>query len=319
MAARSSGHVPVLPAEVLAALSPCAGETYLDCTAGLGGHAAMVAPLIGPTGTIVLNDLDAANLAKAKERIESVAGGPRAVGPRVVTIHANFAEAPRRMVEMGLRADMVLADLGFASTQVDDAARGFSFMRDGPLDMRLDPSPGKPTAADLVNSLSERELADVLYEFGEERASRGVSAKIVAARKTQPITTTSQLAELVRSVVRGPAHGIDPATRTFQALRIAVNDEMGSLRALLDSVSRAASRLKASAPGTTPLWLGQGSRVALISFHSLEDRPVKQAFADLMERGLARAIGKKPTEAGDDERANNPRSRSAKLRAIQIL
>jgi 16S rRNA (cytosine1402-N4)-methyltransferase len=327
MAARALGHVPVLPAEVLAALSPRAGETYLDCTAGLGGHAALIAPLLGASGTIVLNDLDASNLARAKERIEALAAASDAeaslppIGiPRVVTIHANFAEAPRRMAEMGLSADMVLADLGFASTQVDDAARGFSFMRDGPLDMRLDPSPGKPTAADLVNTLSERELADILHEFGEERAARLVSAKIVASRKDGPISTTSRLAEIVRSVVRSPHFGIDPATRTFQALRIAVNDEMGSLRALLDSVSRAASRRGSSGGGgATPLWLAAGSRVALISFHSLEDRPVKQAFADLMQRDLARAIGKKPTEATDEERANNPRSRSAKLRAIQIL
>lgn len=317
------GHTPVLPAETLAALSPRPGETYLDCTAGLGGHAALIAPHIGPTGTIILNDLDASNLARAQQRLDSL---PAEHKPSVVTIHANFAEAPRRVVEMGLRADMVLADLGFASTQVDDAARGFSFMRDGPLDMRLDPSPGKPSAADLVNTLSEQELADILFEYAEERASRAISAKIVAVRKSGPIQTTSQLAELVRSVVRSPrppGRGIDPATRTFQALRIAVNDEMGSLRALLDSITRAASRLRAAAdsnatPTTPNLWLTNASRIALISFHSLEDRPVKQAFADLMDRGLAKALGKKPTEATDDERANNPRSRSAKLRAIQI-
>jgi 16S rRNA (cytosine1402-N4)-methyltransferase len=314
------GHVPVLPAEVLAALDPKPGQVYVDCTAGLGGHAAMVASRLGGSGTVVLVDLDAANLARAKARVEAEAGG---AGPGVVTIHANFAEVPRRLVELGLSADMVLADLGFASTQVDDAARGFSFMREGPLDMRLDPSPGKVSAADLVNTLPEAELADILFEYGEERASRAISAKIVGVRKSSPIVTTSQLADLVRSCVRVPPghRGIDPATRTFQALRIAVNDELGSLRALLDSVSRGASRLRTAqgvAGSSSPVWLSAGARVGLIAFHSLEDRPIKQAFAELVERGLARAIGKRPTEAGDEERANNPRSRSAKLRAIQI-
>jgi len=309
------GHFPVLPAETLAALDPKPGEVYLDCTAGLGGHAAAVGARLGPTGTVVLTDLDAGNLSSAKARVEAL---PHA--PCVVTIHANFAEAPRRLVELGLSANTVLADLGFASTQVDDPARGFSFQREGPLDMRLDASPGKQSAAHLVNTLPECELADILHEFGEERASRAIAAKIVAERKTSPILTTTRLAEIVRACVRvppGPKRGIDPATRTFQALRIAVNDEMGSLRAILDSVSRAAARLRA--PTTQPLWLTPGARVALIAFHSLEDRPVKQAFADLVERGLAAPLGKRPTEAGEDERARNPRSRSAKLRAIQIL
>jgi 16S rRNA (cytosine1402-N4)-methyltransferase len=319
------GHVPVLPAEVLAALDPKPGQVYVDCTAGLGGHAAMVASRLGGSGTVVLVDLDAGNLARAKARVEAEGscGGGAGQRPRVVTIHANFAEVPRRLVELGLSADMVLADLGFASTQVDDAARGFSFMREGPLDMRLDPSPGKVSAADLVNTLPEAELADILFEYGEERASRAISAKIVGVRKSSPIVTTSQLADLVRSCVRVPPghRGIDPATRTFQALRIAVNDELGSLRALLDSVSRGASRLRTAqgvAGSSSPVWLSAGARVGLIAFHSLEDRPIKQAFAELVERGLARAIGKRPTEAGDGERANNPRSRSAKLRAIQI-
>lgn len=308
-------HVPVLPVETLAALDPKPGDVYLDCTAGLGGHAAAVGERLGPAGTVVLTDLDAGNLARAKACVEALPDAPR-----VVTIHANFAEAPRRLVELGLAAKLVLADLGFASTQVDDPVRGFSFQREGPLDMRLDASPGKQSAADLVNTLPERELADILHQFGEERASRAIAAKIVAERKTSPILTTIRLAEIVRSCVRvppGPKRGIDPATRTFQALRIAVNDELGSLRAILDSVFRAASRLRA--PTSQPLWLAPQARIALIAFHSLEDRPVKQAFADLTERGLAAPIGKRPTEATEDERSNNPRSRSAKLRAIRIL
>lgn len=315
------GHIPVLPVETLDALAPRAGETFLDCTAGLGGHAAMVAERLGPSGTVVLTDLDAGNLAKAKARVESVPDAPR-----VVALHANFAEAPRRLVELGLSADMVLADLGFSSTQVDDAARGFSFMRDGPLDMRLDAPSGsdpqtrvgvapRPSAADLVNTLPEHELAEILREFGEERRAGLVASKIVAARRNSPILTTAQLAAVVRSCVpRGKAQ-IDPCTRTFQALRIAVNDELGNVRALLDSVSRAAS-LGAGSGGR--LWLAPGARVALISFHSLEDRPVKQTFTELLRRGLAHPVGPQPTEAGDAERQSNPRSRSAKLRAMRI-
>ncbi|MFM9958325.1 MAG: 16S rRNA (cytosine(1402)-N(4))-methyltransferase RsmH [Phycisphaerales bacterium] len=309
-------HIPVLPQEVLAALAPQPGEICLDCTAGLGGHAAMVAERVGPTGTLVLTDLDAGNLVLARKRVEAM---PNA--PKVVAMHANFAEAPRRLVELGLSADMVLADLGFSSSQVDDAARGFSFMREGPLDMRLDAGPAdagglpRPTAADLVNTLPEHELAEILREFGEERRAELVASKIVGARKNGPILTTAQLAAVVRSCVpRGNAN-IDPCTRTFQALRIAVNDELGNVRALLDSVVRAAS-LRAGSAGKR--WLNDGARVALISFHSLEDRPVKQAFAELFQRGIARPLGSQPTEAGDAERKSNPRARSAKLRAMRI-
>lgn len=309
-----SGHIPVLLSETLAALSPRGGEVYLDCTAGRGGHAAAVAPLLGPTGTIVLCDLDAGNLAFAAER---VGAGPSP--PRVLTLHSSFAQAPRFLTERGLRADCVLADLGFASTQVDDPARGLSFMRDGPLDMRLNPS-GGPTAADLVASMPEAELARVIFEYGEERRSRAVASAIVAARRESPIRTTARLAEIIRSVVRREPGGIDPATRTFQALRIAVNDELGNLEALLEAVDRGARAALAgsgSPKGLDFRWLAPGARVAVITFHSLEDRPVKRAFAAAVQGGFARdACG--VVKASPAEVAGNPRAGSAKLRAIVL-
>ena len=309
-ASTEPGHVPVLPEEVLAALDPQPGETFADCTAGLGGHAALIAQRLGPTGRVVLNDLDPANLARAGARIREVLPPDR-----VVEILGNFADLPRTLQAQGLQANLVLADLGFASTQVDDPARGLSFRREGPLDMRL--GPGLPqTAADLVATLPERELADVIWRFGEEKHARAVARKVVAARQESPIQTTRQLAEIVRSAIprpRGPAPTIDPATRTFQALRIAVNDELGSLDSWLASVVRAASR--PSEDG----WLAAGARVAVIAFHSLEDRPVKRAFADLAQRGLAEPLFRGVVQASEAEQAANPRSRSAKLRAVRLI
>lgn len=310
-------HVPVMPAEVLAVLTPRAGETYLDCTAGRGGHALLIAGHLGPTGRVILNDADPGNLAASTERIRELAG------PEVVPVRGNFAELPRRLAELGFAADTVLADLGFASNQVDDAERGFSFMRDGPLDMRMDPA--VPTsAAELVASLSEEELANLIFEFGEDSASRRIARKLVQVRRTQPITRTVQLAELVREAVEGrrprsasqaTGKGVHPATRTFQALRIAVNDELGSLMALLATVAEDA---RSAAAGRPTRWLRRGARIAIISFHSLEDRPVKQAFGDLCKAGLASDLSKGALAARPEEIEANPRSRSAKLRAVQI-
>lgn len=308
------GHVPVLMGSVLLVLSPRGGETMLDCTAGLGGHAAAVGRAIGSGGVVVLNDLDAGNLSVA-----SKAAG--ASGARVEMIHGNFAEAPRRLGDappygLGLFADMVLADLGFASTQVDDAARGFSFMRNGPLDMRMDPSRGV-TAAELVASTPEDELARLIAEYGEDRHARRIAAKIVQERRTSPITQTAQLAAVVRSALGAAAERepIHPATRTFQALRIAVNDELGSLESLLHAIGRG---VRVAATSGSGAWLKPGARVAIISFHSLEDRMVKRAFGKLEEAGLVDSITRKPLVASEDEIRENPRSRSAKLRAIRV-
>jgi 16S rRNA (cytosine1402-N4)-methyltransferase len=210
-----------------------------------------------------------------------------------------------------------------------DAARGLSFQREGPLDMRFDPS-SPVTAAELVESLPEAELARILREYGEEPGARRIARKLVEARSAGPISTTGQLAQLVRSVAgrRPERGGIDPATRTFQALRIAVNDELGSLTALLEAVRVGARRSRLAETDSPPnatrgadkprSWLRPGARVAIISFHSLEDRPVKRAFAEVVSEGLAVRLTGKPRAAGEEEVWRNPRARSAKLRAIRI-
>lgn len=311
----AANHVPVLVDEVVGALEPRAGEVAIDCTAGLGGHAAAIGERLGPTGTLILCDLDPANLAAAGARVLRLPAPPR-----VIEWYTNFADAPRRMLAAAggaTAADVVLADLGFSSNQLESAQRGLSFMREGPLDMRLDPS-GPVTAAQLVNTLPVGELETIIREYGEERHARRVAQKLVEARRAEPITTTARLAAIVRSVV-GPRGGnatIDSATRTFQALRIAVNDELGNLHALLDAVERAAKAVAGG--GREGVWLSPGARVGIIAFHSLEDRLVKRTFARLVEQGLAAFITRKPLEASAEEIARNPRSRSAKFRAIRL-
>lgn len=311
--ATPGSHTPVLLSETLGVLTPSPGETYVDCTAGLGGHAAAVGERLGPGGRVVLADLDPANLESAGARVRASGVG------RVETVRGSFVDLPRRLEEQAIGADCVLADLGFASPQVDDPERGLSFRAEGPLDMRLDPS-GPVTAAELVNTLPEAELADLIWRWGEERHARRIARKVVEARADAPIETTVRLAEIVRSACPrpprrgGPRPRIDAATRTFQALRIGVNDEIGSLDSLLASVVRAGEGVA----GGRRTWLNPGARVAIITFHSLEDRPVKRAFAALVERGLGVAITRKPITPGEEECAANPRARSAKLRAIRI-
>lgn len=305
-------HIPVLPDEVLALLSPQRGQVFVDCTAGLGGHACLVAEQLGPEGTVVLNDMDQGNLDRAKMLVSNALCPDDPASAPVHAIRGNFAELPGKLRELGLSADMVLADLGFASTQVDDPQRGLSFRFSGPLDMRLDSS--MPiTAAELVNTLSERDLADIIFRYGEEKSSRRIASKLVAAREVEPITTTDRLAEIVRSAIPGPRGGINPATKTFQALRIAVNDELGSLDALLRLIGIALKKCHAGQPS----WINPGARIGIISFHSLEDRPVKRASGDWVESGWGESITRKPIEAGEAEIASNPRARSAKLRGIR--
>ncbi len=302
-------HNPVLLTQTIETLSPRAGQTYVDCTAGLGGHAMAIAPKLGPQGLVILFDLDAKNLASAMANVRSIENAPR-----VEAIHASFAEVPHRLGAMKIQADLVLADLGFASNQVDDAERGLSFMRDGPLDMRLNPA-ARLTASELVNTLTEAQLINAIRQFGEDRSAPRIARAIVAARRVAPIQRTSQLAEVIRQAVpRAPSDTIDPATRTFQALRIMVNDELGNLDALLDAVGDAAR----AAHANRPTWLARGARVALIAFHSLEDRPVKQAFQAMTSTGVATEVGEQPRTATPDEAYANPRSRSAKLRVVQI-
>ncbi len=284
-------HLPVLPVEVLRLLDPQPGETWVDCTIGAGGHARAIAERVGPTGRVIGLDQDETMLALARPRLE---------GFPVQLVKANFDQLPELLDAMGIgTVDGILADLGFCSDQLDDPTRGLSFRDDGPLDMRLDPTSGQ-TAADFVNALSEKALADVFFEYGEERKSRWVAKRIVERRATKPFATTADLADLVRRCV--PRSGsLDPATRVFQALRIAVNDELGSLERLLAALPK---RIKS------------GGRAGLISFHSLEDRRVKQAFR---VPELWKSLTKKPVEATDEEAARNSRSRSAKLRVAVRL
>lgn len=325
-------HLPVLLSEVVDLLAPRPGEVLVDCTAGLGGHAEAIGRLVGATGDVVLNDLDPSNLERASRRVRGLEGDQAPASsdlpaqpiraadtagsaPHVRTIAGNFAELPRMLEAMGIGADMALADLGFSSNQVDTGSRGLSFSQEGPLDMRLDPSTSL-TAADLVGSLSERELAQIIAEFGEDPAGGRIARKLVQARRSKPITTTLQLAELVRAAAGySTPSRTDPATRTFQALRIAVNDELGNLDALLAGVRDAAAKVRRGVGS----WLRAGARVAVISFHSLEDRRVKASFKALADEGLAVLLTDGPVTAGEEELGRNPRSRSAKLRAIKIF
>lgn len=279
-------HASVLPVEVLDLLAPRPGETWVDCTTGGGGHTRLIAERVGPAGRVLALDQDPTMLALARGRLE---------GLPVEPVHANFDQLAEVLAARGIeRIDGALADLGFSSDQLAERARGLSFRDDGPLDMRLDPTAGA-TAADLVNRMSEAGLADVFWEFGEERHSRRVARRIVERRETTPFATTADLAAVVRGCV--PRSGaIDPATRVFQALRIAVNDELGALDRLLAAL---------------PKLVNPGGRVGVISFHSLEDRRVKHAFRDA---GVWQPVNKKPVEAGAEETARNPRARSAKLR-----
>ncbi|MFM7259529.1 MAG: 16S rRNA (cytosine(1402)-N(4))-methyltransferase RsmH [bacterium] len=299
----------MLCTEVLNALQPTVGDVYVDLTAGRGGHAERVARRLGPTGATVLFDLDAGNLAYAAERVRNASG----VAP--ATVHASFASVARELTSRQVVADLVLADLGFSSTQVDEPSRGLSFMRDGPLDMRLDPSAGM-TGAEFLAASDERTIADAIARFGEEPLARRIASKIVEVRAQTPISTTAQLADLVREAYgsRARTSRLHPATKTFQALRIAVNDELGALSALLDSIASAAER----AGEGRPTWLRPGARVAVIGFHSLEDRLVKQCFADMCRRGLADEITDGPVVSSEPESAANPRARSAKLRAVTV-
>lgn len=284
-------HVSVLPREVLRWLDPRPGHVIADCTTGVGGHTRLIAERVAPTGRVIGLDQDAAMLALARPRLE---------GLPVALVHASFDQLPRVLREQGVdRLDGVLADLGVCSDQLDAAGRGFSFGKEGPLDMRMNRDEAE-TAAELLHRLPERDLADVIWRYGEERFSRRIAKRVVEERRKGRIETTAQLADLVRRCVpRGK--GIDPATRTFQALRIAVNDEMGALERLLESL---------------PTVLKPGGVAVLISFHSLEDRPVKRLFRD---HDTWDELTRKPVTAADDETAVNPRSRSAKLRAGRLL
>jgi 16S rRNA (cytosine1402-N4)-methyltransferase len=295
---REASHVPVLLKEAIEFLNVRRGATYIDATVGLGGHSYEIAKRLGAPGHLIGLDKDPAALERAAVRLRP-AGSGEADWPSIELRHASFASLAEAR---SLKADGLLADIGVSSLQLSDAARGFSFQADGPLDMRMDPQ-SERTAEQVVNHLDERELADVIYEFGEERRSRRIARAIVRSR---PIRSTSHLTEIISAAARpmnSESRRIHPATRTFQALRIFVNRELDDLKALLDAAPRI---------------LKPGGRVVVISFHSLEDRIVKDAFREgSIKDKHFRVLTKKPVIASLEEQDRNPRARSAKMRAAE--
>ncbi len=273
-------------------LDPQAGECFADGTLGGGGHTTQIIERIGSGGTFLGTDRDQAAVDRFTETF-----GNR---PNLHARRASYALIPNLIRELGLpKLNGLLLDLGFSSIQIDDATRGMSFSRTGPLDMRYDRS-GGATAADVVNGLPEAELARIVFEYGDERHSRRIAKAIVETRRKRKITTTDELTRIIELILGGVGR-VHPATKTFQALRIYVNDELGELGKILGSLG------DIMAPGGT---------VAIISFHSLEDRAVKESFRALAQGGSATLVTKKPVAPGDEEVSVNPRSRSAKLRAI---
>jgi 16S rRNA (cytosine1402-N4)-methyltransferase len=294
-------HVPVLLDEVRTLLEPSRGGVFVDGTVGLGGHARML--LDAGADRLIGIDRD----ADALERAAEVLAG---YGDRVRLVHANYRELDAVLEAAGVTSVAgVLLDLGVSSLQLDAEGRGFSFRRDEPLDMRMDRSRGD-TAAERLMTVDEGTLADVIFQFGEERKSRRVARAIVQARDREPIVRTGQLAAIVRRAVGGPWQRIDPATRTFQALRIWVNGELDGLDGC---IGRIAARLQVPAGALT------GGRLAVISFHSLEDRIVKHVFRALAggDAPTVRLLTRRPVTAGEVEVDANPRARSAKLRAVE--
>jgi 16S rRNA (cytosine1402-N4)-methyltransferase len=282
------GHVAVLLNEALSYLDPQPGRRFIDATFGAGGHTQALLERTAPDGAVLALDLDETALESGRRSLQSF-------GSRLVLAQANFRDIATVAPQHGFsEVDGILADIGVSSMMLDDPERGFSFMREGPLRMTMDPGQDL-TAADIVNTYSEKEIADILYINGEERRSRPIARSIVRAR---PLATTTDLVRAVERVLGGPRYGkIHPATRTFQALRIAVNDELNSLQAFLNSA---------------PACLRAGGRLAVITFHSLEDRIVKNAFRSTSLPG--KPLTKKVVTATPEETASNPRSRSAKLR-----
>jgi 16S rRNA (cytosine1402-N4)-methyltransferase len=297
-----AGHVSVLSKEAIDFLAVKRGGTYIDATLGLGGHSYEIARRLGRRGRLIGFDKDRHALDIARKRLASPPAELERDWPEVTVLHSSFAEIGSR-IPQGC-ADGILADLGVSSLQLSEPARGFSFQAEGPLDMRMDQH-GERTADQVVNRMGEEQLANVIYEFGEERRSRRIARAIVRAR---PIRTTAHLAQVISAALRPVKHGsyerIHPATRTFQAIRIYVNRELEELEALLTAA---------------PQVLKTGGRLLAISFHSLEDRLVKDALRDGAKNGVYRVLTKKPVGAGEEEIDRNPRARSAKLRAAERI
>ena len=296
---RGFSHAPVLLKEAIDFLAVKRGGTYIDATLGLGGHASAIASRLGSEGRLIGFDKDPRALEMASRRLAAPEGREQD-WPQITLHNASFADIAQQVA--GNSADGALADLGVSSMQLEDAGRGFSFQAEGPLDMRMDPQ-SEPTADQVVNQFDESNLADLIYEFGEERRSRRIARAIVRAR---PIKSTAHLAQVVSAAARPMnqprGKGIHPATLTFQAIRIYVNRELEDLRALLECAPQA---------------IKPGGRLVVISFHSLEDRMVKDALRDGARAGVWAPLTRKPVIASEEEIAENPRSRSAKMRAAE--
>jgi 16S rRNA (cytosine1402-N4)-methyltransferase len=300
-----SGHLSVLLEEAMAWLAPKPGGRYCDATLGAGGHAFAILERSSPDGRVIGLDRDPAALASAGERLESF-------GERVSLVHARFSQAHAVLERLGMiPVDGFLVDLGVSSPQLDRPERGFSFRTDGPLDMRMDPTTGE-TAAELLRRVDEGELTRIIREQGEERHAARVARAIIEARRAGPLETTGKLAAIVARAIPRHEYGKNPATRTFQALRITVNDELGEIERFLDVATDC---------------LRPGGRLVVIAFHSLEDRIVKRRLRELAGRGgpgsadpaVLRLLTKHVVVPGDDERRSNPRARSARLRAAERL
>ena len=299
-------HIPVLLNEVIQVLDPKPGEFFIDGTLGGGGHTVAIAKYLESNGRILAVDAD--NEAVKRVAAEFPISPPKADPPRAENFqfqifHSSYTEISEILKKEKLpKADGLLLDLGFSSFQIDDPQRGFSFLHDAQLDMRYDTDSKNISAKDVVNGTGEKELSDIFWKYGEERRSRIIAKKIVEARKKEKIETTGQLARIIeKAVLRGRTH---PATKVFQALRIYVNKELENVETIMREI---------------PDIIGNNGRVAVISFHSLEDRIVKNAFRDLVKSKKAEFINKKPIIPTRAELLNNPRSRSAKLRAIHII
>jgi 16S rRNA (cytosine1402-N4)-methyltransferase len=297
MTKQTERHVPVLLHDAIEFLNLRPGAVVADCTLGLAGHAVEIARQIGPEGKLIAFDRDPEAMALAKMRLARVANELGENTPQFNLVNEAFSSIEQHVQPASL--DGLLADFGVSSLQLDEARRGFSFMADGPLEMRMDTRSG-PTAEQVVNEASERELADLIYEYGEERRSRRIARAIVRGR---PVTTTGQLARIVATAAPAMKQDrIHPATRTFQALRIYVNRELDEISALMEAA---------------PLLLKPSGRLVVISFHSLEDRIAKDSLREGARNGIWELLTKKPVRAGEEEIERNPRSRSAKLRAAE--
>lgn len=288
-------HLPVMLDEVVSSLDLKPGSTVLDATIGGGGHAIEILKRIQPGGKLIGLDADASAVTRTRDALKEY-------GESCSLVHINFRDLDKALEDEGIqRLDACLLDVGVSSFQINDGARGFSLQHDARLDMRMD-SALAISAWDVVNRYREEDLSDIIHNYGEERFARRVARYIVRARSENPIDTTAQLRSIVHRAVKGKWGRIDPATRTFQAIRIAVNDELGALEeGLKKGIDRLAS----------------GGRIAVISFHSLEDRIVKNTFKSYAALGTLNIITKKPLMASDEETRINPRSRSAKLRVAQ--